>query len=32
VGFAALVIVLSLAVFVVRRRRSSAREEVVEAW
>ncbi len=32
VGFAALVIVLSLAVFFVRRRRTAAREEVVEAW
>jgi hypothetical protein len=32
VGFAALIIVLSLAVFFVRRRRTAAREEVVEAW
>jgi hypothetical protein len=32
VGFAALVIVLSIAVFIVRRRRTAAREEVVEAW
>ena len=32
VGFAALVIVLSVAVFIVRRRRTAAREEVVEAW
>ena len=32
VGFAALVIVLSVAVVIVRRRRTAAREEVVEAW
>ena len=32
IGFAALVIVLSLAVFFVRRRRTAAREEAVEAW
>ena len=34
IGFAALVIVLAIAVFVVRRRarRRPAREEVVEAW
>jgi hypothetical protein len=33
IGFAALVIVLAIAVFVVRRRRSApAREEAVEAW
>jgi hypothetical protein len=33
IGFAALVIVLAIAVFIVRRRRSApAREEAVEAW
>jgi len=32
VAFAGLVIVLALAVFFVRRRRTAAREEVVEAW